>query len=79
MDCVISVGAISRSDRPVETINEAFRMLRPGGLFVFVEPDNSGDMAEQILKIFPEKIVGASSAGEKAVYLLVHIYAMNAY
>ena len=40
VDCVISAGAMSRSAKPVEdVVNEAFRMLRPGGLFVFIEPD----------------------------------------
>lgn len=42
-------------------------MLRPGGLFVFIEPDSAGDMVDKILNVFPEKIVGDISAGAKAV------------
>ena len=66
MDCVISTGAMSRCDSPVEeVVNEAFRILRPGGLFVFIEPDD-GSVIEKVTSIFPEKIVGSESAGKKA-------------
>ena len=61
------MGAISRGQSAVETITEAYRILRPGGLFVFIEPDGSGDMVDRILKVFPEKIISDVSAGAKAV------------
>lgn len=66
VDCVVSVGAINRGQSAIEVINEAYRMLRPGGLFVFIEPDSTGDMVDKILNVFPEKIVGDISAGAKA-------------
>ena len=67
VDCVISTGAMSRSVRPTEdVVIEAFRMLRPGGLFVFVEPDASNQVISNVLKVFPEKITSATSAGAKA-------------
>ena len=68
VDCVISTGAMSRSVRPVEdVINEAFRMLRPGGLFVFIEPDAGDQVVSNVLKVFPEKITSDTSAGAKAM------------
>ncbi len=51
VDCVISIGALSRSIIPVEIIQEGYRMLRPGGLFVFVEPDGKNQTINQLTKV----------------------------
>jgi SAM-dependent methyltransferase len=58
-DCVLSVGAIRRADSgsvigvssSTELVNEAFRILRPGGLFVFVEPDGGGKALDAIQNV----------------------------
>jgi len=69
VDCVLSIGAVGRAtasqDAKVEVINEAYRMLRPGGLFVFVEPDNGNNFLDLMYKVFPKTIKGVS-AGDKA-------------
>eukprot|EP01038_Epipyxis_sp_PR26KG_P009269 gene9269-12486_t len=66
MDCVVSYGAIDRATTGgVELLNEVYRMLRPGGLFVFVEPDKDQEFLNKLYKVFPEEIVGGQSAGEK--------------
>lgn len=65
VDCVVTTGALSRARAPVELIQEAYRMLRPGGLLVFVEPDWGGQVVPNIAKIFPEQITGGLLAGQK--------------
>lgn len=69
-DCVISIDTVSKSEFPVETVQEAFRfvtiechhsvrdahsfesrILRPGGLFVFVEADGGNDIIDKITKV----------------------------
>jgi len=67
VDTVISVGALSRSSNSYETLMEVNRMLRPGGLFVFVEPASSsnGETIKTIESIFPKEIVSTESAGAK--------------
>lgn len=65
VDCVISTGALARSPNSVETVLEVYRMLRPGGLFVFIEPDGGDSVVSTIGKEFPARIVGTASAGEK--------------
>ena len=74
VDCVVSIGAISRATSKVELVTEAYRMLRPGGLFVFVEPDGAGDTVQNILNVFPEKITSDSSAGAKIVKKKTHTH-----
>lgn len=67
VDVVLSTGAISRSNSgAVELVNEAFRMLRPGGLFVFCEPDGGQSIISSVMKVFPETISSSTaSAGDK--------------
>ncbi len=67
IDVVLSTGAIARSNSgAVELVNEAFRMLRPGGLFVFCEPDGGQSIISSVTKVFPETIsTSTPSAGEK--------------
>jgi SAM-dependent methyltransferase len=68
MDCVISTGSLNSLTRiqRLEKFNEIYRILRPGGLFVFVEPDGDGNFYEQLTEIFPEQIsLDTASAGEK--------------
>jgi len=66
-DVVISVGALSRSSNSYETLMEVNRILRPGGLFVFVEPASSsnGETIKTIESIFPKEIISTDSAGAK--------------
>jgi SAM-dependent methyltransferase len=57
-DVVLSVGAIGRrsgSSEQALAVNEAFRMLKPGGLFVFLEPGGE-EVLELISKFFPLEI-----------------------
>ena len=60
-DCVLGVGAVSRCG--FEAVNEAFRVLRPGGLFVFVEPqtrrggESTLALIEQVTPIVPTKLL----------------------
>ena len=63
-DVVISVGALSRSSNSYETLMEVNRILRPGGLFVFVEPA-IGETIKTIESIFPKEIISTDSAGAK--------------
>ena len=67
IDTVISVGALSRSNNAYETLMEINRILRPGGLFVFVEPanTNNGETIKTIESIFPKEIISIESAGTK--------------
>ena len=54
-DVVLSIGAIGRcagQDRTI-VVKEAFRLLKPGGLFVFLEP--GGDDVLQLLETFFSK------------------------
>ena len=56
-DVVLSVGAIGRAkdqDKAL-VVNEAFRMLKPGGLFVFLEPGGD-DVLSLVGKFFPLEI-----------------------
>lgn len=60
-DCVLSVSGLSRAgDAAPETLQEVFRILRPGGLFVFVEPEKVGaqgqSVTDLIKRVFPEEI-----------------------
>eukprot|EP00596_Hydrurales_sp_CCMP1899_P006850 CAMPEP_0119043518 /NCGR_PEP_ID=MMETSP1177-20130426/22906_1 /TAXON_ID=2985 /ORGANISM="Ochromonas sp, Strain CCMP1899" /LENGTH=392 /DNA_ID=CAMNT_0007011773 /DNA_START=152 /DNA_END=1330 /DNA_ORIENTATION=- len=67
VDCVLSVGAMDRTKgKNIELVNEVYRMLRPGGLFVFCEPDGKQTVISNIMSIFPETIKGTASAGQKA-------------
>jgi SAM-dependent methyltransferase len=67
MDVVMSTGAIARSGSgAVELVNEVYRMLRPGGLFVFCDSDGSSNVIEAIEKVFPATITSGQSAGEKS-------------
>ena len=52
---VLSVGAMGRSADKALIVNEAYRMLKPGGLFVFLEPGGD-DVLDTVKKFFPEKI-----------------------
>ena len=56
-DVVLSVGAIGRAKEEDKAIvvNEAFRMLKPGGLFVFLEPGGD-DVLSLVGKFFPLEI-----------------------
>eukprot|EP00607_Mallomonas_marina_P007279 CAMPEP_0182419156 /NCGR_PEP_ID=MMETSP1167-20130531/3554_1 /TAXON_ID=2988 /ORGANISM="Mallomonas Sp, Strain CCMP3275" /LENGTH=243 /DNA_ID=CAMNT_0024593811 /DNA_START=387 /DNA_END=1118 /DNA_ORIENTATION=+ len=65
VDCVITTGSLVRSAAPVELVQEGYRLLRPGGLLVFVEPDSREDIVEIVAKVFPERIQGGVLAGEK--------------
>ena len=66
MDVVMSTGAIARSGSgAVELVNEVYRMLRPGGLFVFCDSEGSNVM-EAIEKVFPATITSGQSAGDKS-------------
>jgi hypothetical protein len=60
-DVVLSSGAITRatSDRGL-IINEAARMLKAGGLFVFIEKEDSGVMP-LVEKFFPQNVVAGRS------------------
>lgn len=56
-DVVLSIGAIGRAkdqDKAL-VVNEAFRMLKPGGLFVFLEPGGD-DVLSLVGKFFPLEI-----------------------
>lgn len=64
MDCVISTGALARSTEKGELLNEVYRMLRPGGVFVFVEPENKDTMS-LLEQTFPREIV--QSTNTKAI------------
>lgn len=79
-DCVLSVSGLSRAgDAAPETLQEVFRILRPGGLFVFVEPEKVGAQGQAVTdlikRVFPEEIkvqqsppsvTGDSSSGSGA-------------
>lgn len=41
VDCVISTGSLAKADNAQEILQEVHRMLKPAGLFVFVEPDRN--------------------------------------
>lgn len=49
-DVVLSIGAINRASDKALLVNEAFRILKPGGLFVFLEP--GGDDVIDLIKVF---------------------------
>ena len=69
VDVVVSTGAIARTgslSASVELVNEAYRVLRPGGLFVFCDADGRGDVLEAVTKVFPATITSNQSAGDKA-------------
>lgn len=54
-DVVLSIGALGRcgaTEDKALAVNEAFRMLKPGGLFVFLEPGGE-DVLELVSKFFP--------------------------
>lgn len=61
VDCVLSTGAIKRSEVPVEIIKEAYRMLRPGGVFVFVESEPADTLLNKIYSVFPKTIKETTS------------------
>ena len=69
-DVVLSVGAIGRATDKAIIVNEALRMLKPGGLFVFLEPGGD-DVLDLVKKFFPERIEiievveDAGSSGKK--------------
>jgi SAM-dependent methyltransferase len=69
VDVVVSTGAVARAgglSAAVELVNEAYRVLRPGGLFVFCDADGRGDVIEAVTKVFPATITSSQSAGDKA-------------
>lgn len=77
VDCVLSVGAMDRTKgKNIELVNEVYRMLRPGGLFVFCEPDGKQTVISDIMSIFPETIKGTASAGYVYYlkYLCMYLY-----
>ena len=51
VDCILSTGALSRAKAPVEVIQEGYRMLRPGGIFIFVEPEGKNQTISQFTKV----------------------------
>lgn len=56
-DCVISINGVQRSSMlPQAYFKEAYRLLRPGGLFVFVENDRTNNIISLMKQIFPEVI-----------------------
>lgn len=70
-DCVLSVGAISRAgDSRVELVNEAFRILKPGGLLVFVEPDGGGRTLSAIQSVSTAVNATQYHAPEPALIIL---------
>ena len=68
LDAVISAGALGRAkpgqDR-VRVVKEAYRMLRPGGLLIFVEPGRPDRVVADLEVAFQETIFGGVSGGEK--------------
>eukprot|EP01039_Chlorochromonas_danica_P001914 gene1914-2092_t len=72
VDCVVSVGALDRRARDSEQaknllVNEVYRVLRPGGLFVFYEPvrQSSVSLKDIVLRFFPAEIRGGMSAAKR--------------
>lgn len=63
-DVVLSSGAIGRvsADKRGLTVNEALRILRPGGLFVFIEKEDTGVEA-LVDKFFPQDVIAGKVAG----------------
>ena len=63
-DVVLSIGAIGRcsdgADKAI-VVNEAFRLLKPGGLFVFLEPGGD-DVVDLIATFFPKETVEQTQA-----------------
>lgn len=66
MDCVISTGGLARSTEKGELLNEVYRMLRPGGVFVFVEPE-SKETISLLEQTFPREIVPTTSSKDSKV------------
>lgn len=56
VDCVISTGAITRATDKIGLLQEIARILKPGGLLLFVENDKDQIIAT-MQKIFPEEII----------------------
>lgn len=54
--------ASSSASFAADDLNEAYRILRPGGQLVFI---CDRDHLDKISQIFPERIVGGDSAGSK--------------
>lgn len=69
VDCVISAGSLSKlkdQNSQVEKVTEIYRMLRPGGLFVFVEANSDCDLIDDVMyKVFPKTIQNTPTAGDK--------------
>ena len=68
VDCVISVNSLERAKdtgKQIELVSEVYRMLKPGGLFVFVEADNDDVINRVFYSVFPEKIKETKPAGPK--------------
>lgn len=65
-DVVLSIGAIGRCSEGADkaiVVNEAFRLLKPGGLFVFLEPGGD-DVLELVGGFFPKEIVEVVAVGK---------------
>jgi hypothetical protein len=68
VNVVVSIGALNRAgtrDRQLELLNDAYRVLKPGGLFVFMEPDGDGQKIPAITTVFPKDIIKKAEAGEE--------------
>lgn len=63
-DVVLSSGAIGRTspEKRGITVNEAVRILRPGGLFVFIEKEDSETEA-LVDKFFPQDVTAGKVVG----------------
>lgn len=56
VDCVISTGAITRATDKIGMLQEIARILKPGGLLLFVENDRD-QIIQTMQRIFPEEII----------------------
>jgi SAM-dependent methyltransferase len=56
VDCVISTGAITRATDKIGMLQEIARILKPGGLLLFVENDKD-QIIQTMQRIFPEEII----------------------